>query len=266
MVPEEECRCLQRSLRTPIDSYRLMCATAVDVGETVLFRSYSPPSDSSPQSQNAKDIDHSKITIKEACRATSAAPTFLPPMKIPARGSGKLIKFWDGGLLNNNPIDQVWDARYDLPQARVTDKQGNVRYVEPRVSCVVSLGTSYCAPPPPEPEQNLVHVFLTTIGFATNTWAKHWDFMGNNIRRNARLPSGDQTKYFRYNAKASKDINLDDYKQMPLLEADTVTYLDNMEKKLNADGDAMSAQELENHIDRCARELAKTKFVSVVGP
>ena len=172
-----------------------------------------------------------------------------------------MITFWDGGLLNNNPVDQVWDARYDLPAARTTNEKGQIKYVEPVVSCVVSIGASFCPPVIPKGEGNLVDILFRTIGFATNTDAKHWDFMGNNIRRNVRLPEQEQTKYFRYNAKASKDINLDDYQQMGLLETDTVTYLDNFEEKLNADGLKMSNAELENHIDRCAQELAHTQRV-----
>jgi hypothetical protein len=239
---------------------RLMCATVADKGETVLFRSYKLPSDSCPRSETAKQIDHDNITIKEACRGTSAAPTYLPAMEIPSQ-TGTMIKFWDGGLLNNNPVDQVWDARYDLPAARVTNDKGEVKYVEPVVSCVVSIGASYCPPSPPKSARDLLNVLLTTIGFATNTEAKHWDFMGNNIRRNARLDPKEQTRYFRYNAPASRDINLDDYQQMSLLETDTMAYLNNFKSDADANRGGMSDDELENHIDRCAWELAKTERV-----
>ncbi|RMD40875.1 hypothetical protein DV735_g4252, partial [Chaetothyriales sp. CBS 134920] len=240
----------------------LMCATVAEKGETVLFRSYKLPDDSQPQSETAKKIDHSKITIKQACRATSAAPTYLPEMWI---GD---ISFWDGGLLNNNPVDQVWDARYDLPHAR--------RH------CVVSIGTSYF--PEAISKQtssnhdndstsssggiaNLIQTAIRTVTFATNTEAKHWDFMGNNIRRNARLPAAaaaagaghdHHTRYFRYNARASKQVNLDDYQSMHVLVRDTDTYLAYFDRNLNADGKPMNAAELDMHINECARQLAKT--------
>ena len=155
----------------------------------------------------------------------------------------------------------MWDARYDLPAARKTNSEGKIEFIEPIVSCVVSIGASYYPAVMPIGEGNLVDVIFRAVGFATNTDAKHWDFMGNNIRRNVRLPEQEQTKYFRYNAKASKDINLDDYQQMHLLEQDTVAYLDSFEKKRNADGLEMSGAELENHIDRCAQELAHTQRV-----
>ena len=222
-------------------------------------------------------INHDNIiTIKQACRATSAAPTYLPPMKIADRDD-KEITFWDGGLLNNNPVDQVWDARYDLPEARMTNAKGEaVEYIEPVVSCVVSIGASYYPPVIAKGDGNLVDILFRTIDFATNTDAKHWDFMGNNIRRNARLPDGtkpkdpnepngakepnQQTKYFRYNAKASKDINLDDYQQMGVLVKDTKDYLKYFEKNFGGKGGEMD-EELRNHIDECARELAKREKV-----
>ena len=236
-----------------------MCATVAAKGETVLFRSYRLPADSLPQSETAKDVDHDNLTITQACRATSAAPTYLPAMEIPSKSGGS-IKFWDGGLLNNSPIDQVWDARYDLPSARdPTATSDSKEYIEPVISCVVSIGTGYFPPPLKDSADRLPSVLRKTIGFATNTQAKHWDFMGNNIRRNKRLPKEEETKYFRYNAKASKDINLDDYKQMKVLEADTENYLEGFKKNIHADGIKMSADELEMHIEKCAEELAKTE-------
>jgi hypothetical protein len=226
-----------------------MCATVANKGETVLFRSYKPPVDSQPQSETAKQIKHELITIKEACRATSAAPTYLPEMVI------QKIRFWDGGLLNNNPVDQVWDARYDLPEARLVDDQGKVNYVEPSVSSVVSIGTSYFKKLETSHSRNFIGVVLRTLGFATNTEAKHWDFEGNNDRRNRRIDSEEErTHYFRYNADATKDINLDDYQQMGVLEADTVTYLAKLEKDRDSSGDS--------YIDRCAKRLAKTELVN----
>ncbi|RMZ77382.1 hypothetical protein DV737_g4393, partial [Chaetothyriales sp. CBS 132003] len=240
----------------------LMCATVTEKGEAVLFRSYPLPADSRPQSETAKKIRHDQITLKQACRATSAAPTYLPEMLIDGIG------FWDGGLLNNNPVDQVWDARYDLPDARtvVDVSTGTVTYIEPTVACVVSIGTSYfpqlvkkAAPGGRGGINSLIITAIRALGFATNTEAKHWDFMGNNIRRNMRLPDAEQhTQYFRYNARASKDINLDDYKSMDSLKEDTKTYLEYFDQGLNAEGKPMTAADLDMHIDKCAKLLAKT--------
>ena len=209
--------------------------------------------------RDCEKIKHELVTINEACRATSAAPTYLPAMDIQG------IRFWDGGLLNNNPVDQVWDARYDLSEARTKDAAGKPKYIDPSVSCVVSIGTSYCQELQDSSSRGFIGTVVKALGFATNTEAKHWDFMGNNIRRNARLSMDERTRYFRYNAKASKDINLDDYQQMGLLERDTELYLRNFDGNLNADGRAMTPEELENHINECARQLAKTERVPTDG-
>ena len=81
-----------------------MCATLADKGESILLRNYDPPFPAVPVSAGARDLDVSIITIKEAARATSAAPTYLKQADIQG------LNFWDGGLLNNNPIVQVWDT------------------------------------------------------------------------------------------------------------------------------------------------------------
>jgi predicted acylesterase/phospholipase RssA len=110
----------------------MMCATLADKGESILFRTYDAPADAEPVSGSAKDRFGSgtlaKIPITEAALATSAAPTYLPEV------IWERLKFWDGGLLNNNPINQLWAARYDLA-ATTTDPPSPI-------DCVVSLGTS----------------------------------------------------------------------------------------------------------------------------
>jgi patatin-like phospholipase/acyl hydrolase len=70
----------------------------------------------------------SEATISLTTCATSAAPTYFPEMK------WNNLVFWDGGLLNNNPVNQLWAARYDLVESHDP---------EPKVSCVLSLGCGY---------------------------------------------------------------------------------------------------------------------------
>ena len=186
-----------------------MCSTLVERGETILFRSYTPPDDGNPLSQRVKAADFNDVSIEDAARATSAAPTYLPEMKI------KDLRFWDGGLLNNNPIDQIWDARFDLAQS---EKE------TPVVSCVVSIGTSWSS-------KKIGSGFFNTISqvasFATNTEAKHRDFERKIIRMNARLNSDEKTEYYRFNAPTdAQEFNLDDWQQMECLKVLTQKYLD----------------------------------------
>lgn len=215
-----------------------MCATLADRGESILLRNYEPAFAPLPISTGASDLDFRSITIKEAARATSAAPTYLKQAHIQG------LNFWDGGLLNNNPIDQVWDNRYDLV--------GNDDR-SPRIKCIVSLGTSH-----PEYKKAFTGNFIAkffntvskTVSFATNTEAKHRDFERNmqqyNRRRLARKKSDPPTFYYRFNASTdTKSLGLADYLSMPALVAYTENYL--------------QTPTVEIWVEECAQHLAKIR-------
>jgi predicted acylesterase/phospholipase RssA len=185
-----------------------MCATRVDKGEAVLFRSYTPPSDAG--SSDFRDVD----VVSAAC-ATSAAPTFFPSVKING------VDFWDGGPLNNNPINQVWNARYDLsPPLPPVNEVAE----EPIVSCVVSIGTGYHRQSGGLPE-GFLDKLSTTISYTMNTKAKDEDFRGSLERLNLRKSEDQRTIYFRFDAPIRELINIDDWQKMPILEEDTNTWL-----------------------------------------
>lgn len=210
---------------------RLLCSTLVNKGETILFRSYTPPPDGTPVSGIVRDDNFFKdITIVDAARATSAAPTYLPEMDIKGQ------RFWDGGLLNNNPIDQVWDARYDLATSDTET---------PIVSCVLSIGTSWTNVTPVS--SNFLKRFLNTvsqtISFLTNTEAKHRDFERNIRRINERLPPDQRTAYFRFNVHTDESMGLDDWQKMDKLREYTRKYLQD--------------QDVQEKIDECAKILAR---------
>lgn len=213
-----------------------MCATLADRGESILLRNYAPSFAPLPISTGAADLDFSKITIKEAARATSAAPTYLKQATIQG------LNFWDGGLLNNNPIYQAWDNRYDLIGA---DDHS------PHIKCIVSLGTTHPDFKEAKKKNFIAKFFNTlskTVAFATNTEAKHRDFERNmqqyNRRRAARGKPSRQTMYYRFNASTgSQSVSLADYLSMPALVTYTETYLEKAE--------------VVNWIDECAKRLAK---------
>lgn len=161
------------------------------------------------------------ITIWEAARATSAAPTYFPEMKF------KGVTFWDGGLLNNNPIDQLWDARFDAEPVR----------------CILSLGAS-------RPTKTVVGPFALVneikqiTGFLTDPEPKHKDFERMIRRMNTKRPDYKQIQYFRLNASTKSDsIDLSDYRKIGKLKKDTNEYLD--------------TPEVQETILRCAWMLAK---------
>lgn len=195
---------------------RFVCATLADKGESILLRNYDPPFALLPVSTGAKDLDFDAITIKEAARATSAAPTYLKEVTV------QNLKFWDGGLLNNNPINQVWDNRFDLIPSLDAS---------PRITCIVSLGTTHkdydlVGRRPGSGIARLFNTLSKTASFLTNTEAKHRDFDRNVRQHNMRVPRR-QTGYYRFNAPTGKEsIGLDDYWKMPKLVEYTNVYLE----------------------------------------
>ncbi|KAJ6050172.1 uncharacterized protein N7446_005589 [Penicillium canescens] len=71
-----------------------ICATLAEEGTSLLLRSYATQPD---DYSRLEVLNHT--TINEAVGATSAAPTYMPEVEIQG------LRCWDGGLLNNNPID-----------------------------------------------------------------------------------------------------------------------------------------------------------------
>ena len=207
------------------------------------MRSYPMPKNAEPVSQDGRELydagEIEQITIKVATRATSAAPTYFPPARIDKMG-GKSSEFWDGGLLNNNPIDQLWRARLDL----VGDTAP-----PPKVTCVLSLGTSWSSADPPgfldkwswlkaainaiawiPGVPNLMAKLSPvqeTVPFLTNTEAKHLDFERyvNRMRGRAKEPEA-KTAYFRFNTPTGKVyIDMADYTKMEKLSDITKEWL-----------------------------------------
>jgi hypothetical protein len=220
-----------------------MCSTLRARGESVLLRSYDMPKHADPVSQEGDTLNKSggieKITIKEATRATSAAPIYFPPARMLGGKDQGVTEFWDGGLLNNNPIDQLWRARLDLVGPEDPP---------PNVACVLSLGTSWSTASAPRLlawlEEKASSSCITIphtifnwirklapaeemIPFLTNTEAKHLDFRRyiNRMYHRCKNPEG-QTEYFRFNTPTNElYIDMSDYKQMPELERLTSEWL-----------------------------------------
>jgi predicted acylesterase/phospholipase RssA len=212
-----------------------MCATLAEKGEAILFRSYDFPKKAAPVSGGAKDdyfeeIDN--IDISTAGRATAAAPTYLPAVVFPEdddnddrettkEGKEKLV-FWDGGLLNNNPIDQLWNSRYDLvgPQDP-----------PPGVSIIVSLGCSWNSVKPGY-AATLMNTITQVSSFMTNTEAKNRDFKRYIQVIQNRNDQNALTQYERLNTPTGqKSIDLADFNKMAELKALTALYLQDSKTK-----------------------------------
>ena len=126
------------------------------------------------------------------------------------------LVFWDKGLLNNNPIDQLWCARYGMVQHNDPT---------PPISWVISLGTGFIeAESPASSMFHLTGVASVVMDFSTNTNAKGKDFTRHMNRLKA--PS-EHTKshYVRFQPKLEDKIGLADYTRMQDLKILTQAYL-----------------------------------------
>jgi predicted acylesterase/phospholipase RssA len=193
-----------------------MCSTLAKKGESVLLRSYHCPEDAIPISSIARRMSEqgvfSKVDITSAARATSAAPIYLPPEDWDG------ITFWDGGVLNNNPIEQLWNARYDLVA------QGQP---PPPISCVLSLGCGWTDKKPHFLMKvfNTVNVYLNS--FMANTEAKNRDFARLVQRMTNRNDQDANVRYFRLNVYlGSHKLNMADPTIIPELEKLTRKYIE----------------------------------------
>ncbi|KAF9940701.1 hypothetical protein BGZ67_007042 [Mortierella alpina] len=200
-----------------------LCTTVKNKMETALLRSYVKNFNFTLHNLIGylkQEKDH--ITIKLAVRATSAAPTYFPAVR------HKGLVFWDGGLLNNNPIDQLWYERYDL----VGTDEG-----PPPVSCVISLGTGHKKPgdEPPSLWFKLLGIASSVMAFATTTHAKDKKFESHMFEMKRR-PGFKHAKYIRFDTPLKHDIGLVDYRQIDLLAKKTYEFLQTpkQQKKLIA--------------------------------
>ncbi|RMJ18508.1 hypothetical protein CDV36_001786 [Fusarium kuroshium] len=201
-------------LQHPGSARIFCCTTAQNRAETVLLRTYKDNNIyCSSKTNDTMALHQDKVTISLATRATSAAPTYFPevtfPEGTPKSKDHERLVFWDGGLLNNNPIDQLWYSRYELTQPHEPP---------PAISCVISLGNGYTKPDSP---QNHAEV----MEFSTNTNAKAKDFTRHMATLNLRGEHKD-TKYVRLNPSLGKsEIGLADYTKMKELKAMAQKYL-----------------------------------------
>ncbi|WAO96561.1 PNPLA domain-containing protein [Fusarium falciforme] len=210
------------SLQHPGSARIFCCTTAQNRAETVLLRTYKDNNIyCSSKTNDTMALHQDKMTISLATRATSAAPTYFPevifPEGTPKSKDNERLVFWDGGLLNNNPIDQLWYSRYELAQPHEPP---------PAISCVISLGTGYTKPDSPsESWFQLVGVAAEVMEFSTNTNAKAKDFTRHMTTLNLR-GEHKNTKYVRLNPSLGKsEIGLADYTKMKELKAMAQKYL-----------------------------------------
>ncbi|KAF9956871.1 hypothetical protein BGZ72_002382 [Mortierella alpina] len=197
-----------------------LCTTVKNMMETALLRSYVKNIDYPSGSLNEflqKDKDN--ITIKLAVKATSAAPTYFPEVRHKGFQANDLI-FWDGGLLNNNPIDQLWYERYDLVGREES---------HPPISCVISLGTGLKKPDnKPGLWFKLIGIASSVVAFTTTSNAKDKKFDSHMLDLKPRK-GYENAKYLRFNTPLDYAISLHDYHEIGTLSKKTYEFLQTLE-------------------------------------
>lgn len=153
--------------------------------------------------------DYPDITIWEAARATSAAPTFFKSLRMGPPGMQE--EFIDGGMGCNNPTTLLLQEA-----ARVFGPNR-------RVACVVSIGTGLKPNNPSNAPQFLQKVIpVDTIKAVVDTATDCEETHSSMERRFSHVPD----LYFRFNAdQPVGEIGLDEWKEVGKIAAYTEYYL-----------------------------------------
>ena len=170
------------------DDSRFACALMTKEDINIRFRNYLLPDGSVPPFANC--------AIWEAARATSAAPFYFPAAKVNG------IKFWDGGLENNNPVDEVWAEKGPG-----------------RPACVISLGTGASR------RKGTTKSWIPAVGIGKRILRSVTQVEGRHRNFKERMEN-EEIPYFRFNPSTADDnIGLAEYQKFDKLEQHTLNYL-----------------------------------------
>lgn len=155
-------------------------------------------------------------TIWQAARATSAAPTFFDPISL-----GNIVTLHDGGLRNNNPIQELID-------------EIRVEFSGRDVCCIISIGTGIKATE--FFKNDLISIAKSCVNIATDTALTE-----SNFRRNyASQGQQYEKKYFRFEVEQGmQETGLEEWRHMNRIWGLTDAYLTD-EKRREALGDCAS--------------------------
>lgn len=171
---------------------RFVCVTSEKLSKHFRLRSYESPWDF---------VDD--CPIWQACRATSAAPTFFPPMEI---GSPP-IAYVDGGLGYNNPIRALLDESSHI-------------WPDRKIGCIVSVGTGIMVSR--DVGRTLEPLFESLKAMATDT-----EKVAKEFEEEMKHKYGiEQQTYFRFNVQHGLEhIGLEEWKELDRTKVATQDYL-----------------------------------------
>jgi predicted acylesterase/phospholipase RssA len=164
----------------------------------LVLRSYKNP-------YGSRDlIDH--CLIWEACRATSAAPTFFAPLTIRDPETDKQRSLIDGGIVYNNPVSLVHRESQDLwPNT---------------TPLLISIGTGLKQEI--EFKGPVLSIAKSLAEIATETESTH-----NKFKNGSGKELANKNKYFRFNVPKIATIGMEEYQKLKDLEKETKDYISN---------------------------------------
>lgn len=138
----------------------------------------------------------SPCKIWEACRATSAAPTYFPAIEINGH------TYYDGGVISNNPVKEVYEEAKDMG-------------LKAQVGAIVSIGTG--KDPQANPGKTAWEALSYALKRMTGTQSDHLDF--------EKRPEV-HGKYFRFNEEHDlHKIDMADWNQIGRVEEIAYIYV-----------------------------------------
>ena len=181
---------------------RFVCVTSEILGKPFRFRSYSSRWDI---------LDD--CPIWQACRATSAAPTFFPPMEI----GNPPAAYVDGGMGYNNPIRAlIEETSHIWPSDR-------------KIGCIVSVGTGVLTSR--DVGRTIKPVFDKLTEMATDT-----EKVAREFKEEMKSRYGIEQKiYFRFNVQHGlEQVGLEEWREMGRTRVATQDYLKSCWSKVEA--------------------------------
>ncbi|KAL9100922.1 MAG: hypothetical protein Q9163_003758 [Psora crenata] len=170
-----------------------VCVTSQKLGKPFRFRNYNSLWDV---------LDD--CPIWQACRATTAAPTFFPPVEI----GNPPTAYVDGGIGYNNPIRAVIEETSHIwPSAR-------------KIGCIVSIGTGVLISR--DVGATIKPLFEKLIEMATDT-----EKVADEFKQEIMYRYGiEQKVYFRFNVDHGLEkVGLEEWREMDRAKLATQAYL-----------------------------------------
>lgn len=176
-----------------------MCVTSEKLRKHLRFRSY----------ESSRDVTDDCL-IWEACRATSAAPTFFPPIMI----GNPSAAYVDGGLDYNNPIRPLMEEAVRI-------------WPERNIGSIISIGTG--VPEYKDVGRKIRPLFETLKAISVDT-----EKVAREVDEELSSRYGESNPYFRFNVRNGlEQVGLEEWKEFDRTKLATEAYLNDHLEDIN---------------------------------